>query len=155
MGWEAPQPFSSNPEADPFILKENKQKNPMISNILFRVQAPFWVLQNGHQGGNWREKMGLCAPHSLTPCHACLPSSESLRLSCDLRGLPLALQLAGLSGAQLHPVSCVDWMRRHRGDRPDQLVAVCPQPRSRRRWIHRRSLRASRIGTLWGACIQW
>lgn len=29
MGWEAPLSSSSNPEADPFILKENKQ-NPMF-----------------------------------------------------------------------------------------------------------------------------
>lgn len=90
-----------------------------------------------------------------TPCHACLSSSGSLRLSHDLRGLPLAAQLAVLSGPQLHPVSCVDWMRRDGGHHPDQLAAVCPQPHSRGHWICRRSPGAFRNGSLPGSCIRW
>ena len=69
MGWEAPLPFSTSPEADPFILKENKQKNPMILNMLFRVQAPFWVL-----GWELERADGPLRAPLPTPCHACLSS---------------------------------------------------------------------------------
>lgn len=40
MGWEAPLPFSSNPEADPFILKENKQKTHDLE-YSFQCAGPF------------------------------------------------------------------------------------------------------------------
>lgn len=74
--------FLQQPRGRSIYFKRKQTKNPMISNILFSVQAPFWVLQDVHQGGNWRAKVGLCAPPlPPLPPQACLPSSESLRAS--------------------------------------------------------------------------
>lgn len=146
--------FLQQPRGRSIYFKRKQTKNPMISNILFSVQAPFWVLQDVHQGGNWREKVGLCAPPTtpsgLSPLLRVPARLSCERLSCDLRGLPLAVQRLFFPG----PVSCLDWMHRDRGDCPEQPAPVCPQP-CRRSWICRRSLKASRIGTVHGACIQW
>lgn len=83
MGRGAPLPSSSNPEADPFILKENKQKNPHIPS---QSTGPFPGPAEYTLGRELERDDGPGSPR-LSP--APRPSGScGLCLSCNLGGRP-------------------------------------------------------------------
>lgn len=96
-GREAPLPSSSNPEADPFILKEHKQKTSYSFSENWPLSGPCRVCIGEGLGRDDR-------PGSLRLSPAPRPSGScELCLTCNLGACHPALQPAVPSGAPAAP----------------------------------------------------